>query len=109
MLRRDVLVSPRAERDLTEIAAWYESQGGRDLSVRFIESFEALLGAIEAGTVQGRARFFRGEELAGLRSAPLPRPFGVNLAFFKPQEGGIRILRVLHGMRDLPSVLERRP
>ena len=109
MLRRDVTVSPEAERDLTEIAAWYETQGGARLAVRFVESFENLVRGLETGSVQGHPRNFRDGELAGLRSAAMPPPFSVNLAFFKATGEGktIRILRVLHGMRDLPTLPER--
>ena len=109
MSQRDVSVSPEAERDLTEIAAWYETQGGARLAVRFVESFENLVRGLETGSVQGHPRNFRDGELAGLRSAAMPPPFSVNLAFFKATGEGktIRILRVLHGMRDLPTLPER--
>ena len=110
MSQRDVSVSPEAERDLTEIAAWYETQGGVRLAVRFVASVENLVGGLEAGSVQGHPRNFRGGDLAGLRSTAMPPPFSVNLAFFKTTDEGkaIRILRVLHGMRDLPTVLEHK-
>jgi plasmid stabilization system protein ParE len=108
MLRCEVTVSPEAERDLTEIAAWYETQGGGGLAVRFVASFENLVGGLETRSVQGHPRKFRSGGLVGLRSAAMPPPFSVNLAFFKttPEGKGIRILRVLHGMRDLPPLLE---
>lgn len=48
--------------------------------------------------VAGRAR----DELGiGLRSFPV----GNYVVFYRPLPDGIRVIRVLHGMRDLPEIL----
>jgi toxin ParE1/3/4 len=45
----------------------------------------------------------RGDLGPGLRSTP----FGSYLIFFKAAPGGVQIVRVLHGMRGLPTAVRR--
>jgi toxin ParE1/3/4 len=106
MLPRDLLVSPRSERDLTEIAGWYETQGGVHLAEKFVQAAEDLFKKLSTNPEIGWRQKFRSDRLVGVRSFALPKPFSVYLAFYHPGPNKVVILRVLHGMRDLPSILE---
>jgi toxin ParE1/3/4 len=46
--------------------------------------------------------------LREVRVFPMPAPFRNYLIFYRPITGGIDVLCVLHGARDLESVLRRR-
>lgn len=52
----------------------------------------------------GEAFQNRNPRLWGLRRVPITG-FGNYLIFYRPIEGGIEVVRVIHGARDLPSVL----
>jgi plasmid stabilization system protein ParE len=108
MLRRDVLLSPKAEHDLIEIAAWYESQGGVDLAESFVHAAQKLFEKLARSPEIGWKRNFRSHRLAGARLFALAKPFSVYLAFYRPGPNEVVILRVLHGMRDLAPLLEGR-
>ncbi len=43
-------------------------------------------------------------ELADVRDSPISR-YRNHLVFYRPIEGGIEILRVLHGARDITRIL----
>ena len=52
------------------------------------------------------ARFKLENPLVGeLRSLPLASRFKKYLVFYRPVAGGVEIARILHGARDIPSVL----
>ncbi|HUS91976.1 MAG TPA: type II toxin-antitoxin system RelE/ParE family toxin [Phycisphaerae bacterium] len=92
-----VLLTDQAEADLEEVldyVAQDDPAAAEDLLNRLVEVMHTLADHPHAG----RAR----EELArGLRS----RPVGSYVIFYRPMEGGIRVVRVLHGARDLPELL----
>jgi toxin ParE1/3/4 len=46
-------------------------------------------------------------ELEGLRVFPV-KGFANYLLFYKPLPRGIELVRVLHGARDIPSILEQK-
>jgi toxin ParE1/3/4 len=96
---------PLAERDLDDQADYLEAQAGMETARRFYlaarEIFAKLLEMPEMGT----PRIFDNPELSGLRSWPV-RGFEKHLIFYRTSEGGIEVLRVLHGARDLESILQ---
>jgi plasmid stabilization system protein ParE len=102
----EIQVSPEAQRDLIEIFGWYESSGGYQLSRKFLESVEKSFRTISKNFAIGRKRNFRSRRLAGVRSLAVTEPFSVYLIFYLPVPDSILVLRVLHGMRDLPPLLE---
>ena len=87
--------SPEAENDLDEI--WlYIAQDNPYYADKLIDEIEE--------TSQKLARFpdmgkNRNELHLGLQSFPV----GMYLIFFMPISGGINIVRVLHGMRDIDT------
>ncbi len=52
----------------------------------------------------GEARPSRKPELAGIRTWPVSG-FERHIVFYRPIAAGIEVVRVLHGVRDIPSVL----
>jgi len=85
-----------ADEDLEEIFIYTEEEFGTDQAVKYLteleEVFEQLVGNPELGRE-------RNEIKKGLRGLPT----GSHIVFYRILSGHIRIVRVLHGSRDLPK------
>jgi toxin ParE1/3/4 len=94
MLR--ILKSPEAENDLDEIW-WYIAQDNPGNADKPIDEIEATCRKLARFRGMGRNR----DELhPGLQSFPV----GKYLIFYVPINGGIEIVRVLHGMMDIDAL-----
>jgi len=93
MLR--ILKSPEAENDLDEI--WlYIAQDNPYYADKLLDEIEETSRKLARFPNMGRNR----DELhLGLQSFPV----GMYLIFYMPISGGINIIRVLHGMRDIDT------
>jgi toxin ParE1/3/4 len=92
-----VLRTTQAHLDLVEIAV-YLYQHNPSAADRILHSIESKCRQLSDFPEIGRKR----EELAsGLRSFPA----GNYIIFYRPRPNGIEVIRVLHGARDLPSLL----
>jgi len=91
-------VSDAASADLEEI--WlYIAQDDPDAADRFIRTIVSRFPTLASMPRMGR----HGEELsAELRSFPVDN----FVIFYRPMDGGIEVVRVLHGARDLPPLFE---
>jgi len=91
-------VSDAARADLDDI--WlYIAQDKPEAADRFIRAILSRFPTLASMPHVGRQR----EELApGLRSFPV----GNYIIFYRPLEHGIEVVRLLHGARDLPPLLE---
>jgi toxin ParE1/3/4 len=92
-----LLKRPEAENDLDEIW-WYIAQDSPDHADRFLDRLQERLLALADFPKMGRSR---DDIQAGLRSQPV----GNYLIFYFPLADGIEIVRVLHGSRDVESLL----
>ena len=105
-MRRKIVRHDQAEQDVDELAFRLARSAGRESAYRFLEALdqaiEQLADMPEIGTRWELPR----PELAGLRVWPVPR-FKNYLIFYQPIENGIEIIRVLHGSRDIDSILEQ--
>lgn len=87
--------SPEAENDLDEIW-WYIAQDNPDCADKLLDDIEEASRKLVRFANMGRNR----DELhPGLKSFPV----GMYLIFYMPISGGILIVRVLHGMRDIDT------
>jgi len=88
--------SPEAESDLDEIW-WYIAQDNLVNADKFIDEIETTCRQLARFTGMGKNR----DELhPGLQSFPV----GKYLIFYMPINGGIEIIRVLHGMMDIDAL-----
>ena len=94
MLR--ILRSPEAENDLDEIW-WFIAQDNPGNADKLIDEIESTSRKLARFKSMGRNR----DELhPGLQSFPV----GKYLIFYMPINGGIEIVRVLHGMMDIDAL-----
>ena len=91
-----VVRTPQAYLDVFEIAVFI-AQDNVEASDRFLDTLASKLELLSRSPKVGRVR---DELAAGLRSLP----FGTYVIFYKPIRGGIEVVRVLHGSRDIPAL-----
>jgi toxin ParE1/3/4 len=94
--------APSARADLVEIAD-YLAQRSEDLSDSFLAAVEQSLATAAQMPGLGNPCEFANPELQGVRTWPV-RGFKKYTIFYRPVEGGIEVLRVLHGSRDITSL-----
>ncbi len=96
--------APRVVRDLTDHYVFL-GQDNPNVAERFLaaadETFEQLARMPEVGSPRDSGR----SELSGLRMFRI-RGFERHLVFYRPIEGGVEIVRVLHSVRDLATLFE---
>ena len=104
-MRRRITRRPRAEADLTDQFVYYLTTGGAELAERFLTAVEAAAERLLETPGIGVKRSFRHPSLQGLRMHPV-RGFERHLVFYRERDDGIEIVRVLHGARDISSVMD---
>ena len=103
MLR--ILIDPEADNDLNEIFNYIASDNpvaARKVYLAAAETFERLSFMPNIG----RQEHFKITGLIGMRMIPLSR-FPNYLVFYRTTETELRILRLLHGARDLERLWQR--
>jgi toxin ParE1/3/4 len=94
-----IVLQPRAKADISEI--WeFIAEDSDDQADAFIDLIDQNFQLLAQKSGLGRRR----EELAeGLRSFPVGR----YVIFYLPIPGGVQIVRVLHGARDIEAALTK--
>ena len=94
-----IVLQPRAKADLSEI--WeFIADDSDDQADAFIDLIDQKFQLLAQQAELGRRR----DELAeGLRSFPVGR----YVIFYLPIPGGVQIVRVLHGARDIEAALTK--
>lgn len=96
--------SRRFSDDARAAAEHYSAAEGVALALRFIDALEQAVGQIAEYPASGSTRLAELSGLPGLRSVAVPEfPY---LIFHVEGGAGIILLRVLHGRRDIPALLQ---
>ena len=104
MKKPRLTLSEAAVSDILEQAEWYKQQAGTGLSRRWERAVSsALLGLLQRPRT-GALCSFRATALRDVRRAPVAG-FPKLLVFYRTQKDELLILRVVHGARDLESLL----
>ena len=99
------MIRPAAESDIDSAAQCYVAQENVDLGLRFYEAVERTFTDLLEQPGLGAVQQWLTEELAGCRRWFVARPFEVHQVFYLATETRLEVIRVLHGARDLRSVL----
>jgi toxin ParE1/3/4 len=99
-----VVVRPRARIDLNEQAD-YLGRRSREAGRRFYDAAQQAFQQWARRPGLGSPQECQDPRLAGLRCGRVPG-FEKILIFYRPIDGGIEVLRVLHGARDVQGILE---
>lgn len=98
-----VTLRPQAVVDIDDIASHLE-QNRTGYGLRFQQALEATLTMLERHPGIGTPTAVANPSLAGLRRR-MVRGFKSYLIFYLSIPGGIEVIRVLYGARDLPTIL----
>jgi toxin ParE1/3/4 len=93
-----------AEEDLAEAFLHLGSDSPK-AAERLLDAVEHAIALLLSKPRAGRVRTFRSSRARGLRSWVVSG-FENYLIFYRPRRDGIEVVRVVHGARDLPSLLD---
>lgn len=99
-------VVPRtlAVRDVEDAIGYYLKEDAPQAALAFIDSLEDAYAILGQHPAIGATRYATELDIPELRSWALPRhPYVI---FYVEREGHIDVLRVLHGRRDIPALVE---
>lgn len=99
-----LIVLPRAEIDLVEQAE-YLARDNVDTAGRFLEQSKATFSLLKSQPEMGARHECKSPLLNDLRVWPIQK-FPNWLVFYQIRDTEVRILRILHGARDLGSLWE---
>jgi toxin ParE1/3/4 len=99
-----VILRPRADLDIDHQFEYLAVEAGLATARRFMKALRRTCGSLQENPELGSARTFGNRRLAGLRVWPV-KGFRRHLIFYIPSAKAIEIVRVLHGARDLLSLL----
>ena len=102
----ELIVAPAARADLLAQWNYYADEVGRsDLADRFTAQAEITFKKLLRTPGLGRPRSFGHSRLQNLRSSKVDG-FPNHLIFYRalPDKGGVEIVRILHGARDLETL-----
>lgn len=99
-------VVPRAlaVRDVEDAIGYYLKEDARQAALAFVDALEDAYALIGQHPAIGASRYATELDIPELRSWALPRhPYVI---FYIDRDDHIDVLRVLHGRRDIPALLE---
>ncbi len=98
-----IIKRPAAKQDLIEQADFI-AQDNLEAALRFLDSVEKTFAQLARHPRIGKSRKVRSAVFANVRQFPVTG-FEKYLVFYRPIKGGIEVLRVLHGARDLNLII----
>jgi toxin ParE1/3/4 len=101
---REAVQRPRAADDIADQAAWYVADAGPGVAERFLAAVRRATETLLDMPGMGAAREDAPPAPRGLRMVPV-RGFERHPLSYLPTDGGVEIVRVLHGARDVPGIL----
>ena len=100
-----VFVQGSAEDDVLHQIEWFEEQAGSNVARRFRAAVREAIQALAAMPGAGAPKPIANPRLAGLRTWPV-RGFDEFRVYYLAQNDIVAVLRILHGKRDVGSVLQ---
>lgn len=98
-------VLPSADQDLDGQGGYLLREAGLETALRVYDAAAACFDQLARMPGMGERWESAHPRLAGLQVFPI-KGFQNHLVFYRQNEAGIEIVRVLHGARDIVTVLE---
>lgn len=103
------VIRPLARDDIIRQFRWYlVERDAPEAAFRFVEAVEESVATLVTMPEMGTPKQLKNPALSGLRSWPV-KGFEDILIFYLVQGETLRVVRVLHGRRDINRILEREP
>ena len=103
-MSRRIVVHDQARFDVIDIA-YYIAEDSLDAADRFVEAVDAAYWRLAEMPGIGSAREYGNAKLKGMRMWPIPG-FSKHLIFYRATDTEVRIIRVLHGARDIAGIFK---
>jgi toxin ParE1/3/4 len=103
-VKRSVRKTPRALRDLAELSQFI-ARDDLDAALKFLAAADDACEKLAAMPGMGATREFKNPLFASVRFWPI-KGFTNYLIFYEPTKRGIKLVRVLHGARDIDAAFE---
>jgi toxin ParE1/3/4 len=100
-----VLKRPLARFDLIEEADFIEQVYGHEKADTFLDAAQKTFESLAAMPLMGSLRSHLAAEIPDLRQWRI-KGFEDYLIFYRPLADGVEIIRILHGKRNIPTILE---
>lgn len=100
-----VVQTPESLADLALQAEYYAQKDGIALAVRFAEAVKASVRLLSHHPWIGKETHYRHPKLVGIRFLLVRKPFDKHLIFYRVRDDELDLVRIVHGMRDLPRRL----
>ena len=97
---------PRARLDLLEQAAYLAENASFEVAERFLDAAERSVSKLAEIPNMGRVWEGLRPETQGKIRVWRVEGFPKILIFYRPEDAGIAVVRVLHSARDLPPLLD---
>ena len=105
MTAKAVRQRAQARADVRVTVAYYRREAGEVLALKFVEAFRSAMIAVGENPAAGSPWHGQMVNRPGVRTWRLDRfPY---LLFYVERTAEVEVLRVLHGRRDIPSLMER--
>jgi toxin ParE1/3/4 len=101
----EVFVRARARRDILSNAEYLEEHGSVETAQRFLDATQKTFEALAKIPKVGALCAFRSPALRRLRRWPV-KGFENWLIFYQPRRNGVEIVHLIHGARDIESLLD---
>ena len=100
------VIRPAAREDILRQYEYYLIEADNErVAARFLSAVQSAIAQVCRQPGTGAPKVLRNMKLAGLRSSPV-RGFSDIRVYYLVSENILRIVRVLHGKRDLDPILE---
>lgn len=100
----EVRKRPQVIRDLSDLAT-YIAEGDLEAAERFLVAAEETFKLLGEMPGIGKVRECFNSNLVEVRQRAI-KGFRNYLIFYRPLDGGVEILRVVHGARDIEAILD---
>jgi toxin ParE1/3/4 len=102
-VKRRILITPAADQDIKEQAAYLAQNESAALGLRFLRAAEQTCQLLAGHAEIGVRTECRSVLLSGMRMLPMKR-FTKHLFFYRIVKGDVEIIRILHGARDIEAL-----
>jgi toxin ParE1/3/4 len=102
----NVTIRPAAREDILRQFRYYLIEKDADAAAkRFLEAVEAAIEDVARHPEMGVRKILKNPVLQGLRTWPVKGFPSMRIYYLSPTDG-LRVVRVLHGRRDVDTMLE---
>jgi len=101
-----LFVLPSADADILRQFSWYAEQGLPDIARRFRSSVELSIKLVLSRPNAGAPKHVHNPALRDLRVWPV-KGFDQFRIYYLLRNDVLMVVRILHGMRDIGTILER--